>query len=290
MALAYGYNNFYPYVVGDTSSVVPQYEPYILGQGNIKQYTCTPHRSSPGIGGTDLNAVYGQGLPVTRVEGQGNGGNAIEITAASEEAILNSFTGYIDDITYKGNKTPIGVRVVDPFALQDVDYELRMPSTNPANVFPAGATWELTISRDGVVETTIQSERTLDRPFDQIIPEYGIALKLGNPLPVNSNLNNNEDVYGYLTSSIEFADDDQQWLTFIAMDQMEVMKAHQIGCVPVSLSCLSQSMPLGEFMMISIIQQLLHIRMLLSHHQRLSSTMLMANSVIFLEGSGLHIA
>ena len=58
------------------------------------------------------------------------------------------------------------------------------------------------------METTIQSERTLDRPFDQIIPEYGIALKLGNPLPVNTNRNNNEDVYGYLTSSIEFADDD----------------------------------------------------------------------------------
>ena len=42
---------------------------------------------------------------------------------------------------------------VDPFALQDVDFELRiLPSTNPANVFPAGATWELTVSRDGVVE------------------------------------------------------------------------------------------------------------------------------------------
>ncbi|MEC8627168.1 MAG: hypothetical protein VXY37_02060 [Bacteroidota bacterium] len=216
MALAYGYNNFYPYVVDDTSSVVPQYEPYILGQGNIKQYTCTPHRSNPGLGGTELNAVYGQGLPVTRVEGQGNGGNPIEITAESEEEILSSFASYVDDITYKGNKTPIGVRVVDPFALQDVDFELRiLPSTNPANVFPSGATWELTVRRDGVVETTIQSERTLDRPFDQIIPEYGIALKLGNPLPVNTNRNNNEDVYGYLTSSIEFADDDQQWLTFI---------------------------------------------------------------------------
>ena len=104
------------------------------------------------------------------MEGQGNGGNAIEITAASEEEILNSFTSYVDDITYKGNKTPIGVRVVDPFALQDVDFELRiLPSENPANVFPVGATWELTVSRDGVVESTIQSERTFDRPFDQII-------------------------------------------------------------------------------------------------------------------------
>ena len=63
MALAYGYNNFYPYVLGDTSSVVPQYEPYILGQRNIKQYTCTPHRSNPwNVGGTELNAIYGQGL------------------------------------------------------------------------------------------------------------------------------------------------------------------------------------------------------------------------------------
>ena len=58
-----------------------------------------------------------------------------------------------------------------------------------------------------MVETTIQSEYTRST-FDQIISEYGIALKLGNPLPVNTNRNNNEDVYGYLTSSIEFADDD----------------------------------------------------------------------------------
>ena len=48
--------------------------------------------------GYRANAVYGQGLR-SRVEGQGNGGNAVEITEASEEEILNSFTSYVDDIT-----------------------------------------------------------------------------------------------------------------------------------------------------------------------------------------------
>ena len=124
------------HVVGDTSSVVPQYNT-ILGQGNISS-TCTYAQVQSWCRNFQSLILYMAKDFRLRVEGQENDGNAVEITEASEEEILNSFTSYVDDITYKEQNTD--KVIVDPFALQDVDFEFCILPQQITNVFP-GATW-----------------------------------------------------------------------------------------------------------------------------------------------------
>ena len=90
MSLAYGYNraeeNASPYDVND-----PDYDgrnqPHISGRRNIRPYPAIPHFIEPENGGTILNSAYGDGVQITRLEGQGNGGLALELTKNTLEEI-----------------------------------------------------------------------------------------------------------------------------------------------------------------------------------------------------------
>ena len=43
-------------------------------------YSAIPHIPDPRNSGTIVNSTWGQGVAIQRVEGQGNGGNNIELT------------------------------------------------------------------------------------------------------------------------------------------------------------------------------------------------------------------
>ena len=87
MAMAYGFNraeeNASPYDVND-----PDYDgrnqPYIAGRRNIQVYSGIPHFTEAEAGGTLLNAAFGDGVKVTRIEGLGNGSNYLEFTETTE--------------------------------------------------------------------------------------------------------------------------------------------------------------------------------------------------------------
>ena len=53
------------------------------GRRNIKVYSAIPHFTEPDEGGTTLNAAYGDGVSITRIEGTGNGGNNLDLTEES---------------------------------------------------------------------------------------------------------------------------------------------------------------------------------------------------------------
>ena len=144
MAVSYAYNNYLTYVpdVGPTVSVDTatgnpiftdpssgsyngQKRPFLAGRRNIKVYTGIPHDPSPESYGTAMNSSYGIGPMITRVEGQGNGGNALDLTDQSISDILASPNARVQNITYIGNRGPLGVKVTDPLRVVKGDFTLK---------------------------------------------------------------------------------------------------------------------------------------------------------------------
>ena len=92
VAIAYSYNQFAPFNINNVDS--SQDKPYLEsahGQGGapIPVMTAMPNPANGNMG-TVLNADYGSGVIIQRIEGTGNGGNILELTDESETAALSS--------------------------------------------------------------------------------------------------------------------------------------------------------------------------------------------------------
>jgi len=153
MAVAYAYNNFLTYVpdVAPTVSVSTvdssivftdpssgsyngQKKPFLAGRKNIKVYTGIPHDPTPESYGTTMNSSYGIGPQITRVEGQGNGGLALDLTDQSINDILNSSINRAQKITYIGTRGPLGVKVTDPLRVVKGDFTVKVIASTKVKV------------------------------------------------------------------------------------------------------------------------------------------------------------
>jgi hypothetical protein len=83
LALAYAYNEYEKYTDDPQAqepgvqSINGQKLPYLAGRRNIRSYTAIPHKP---VGTTSPVAKYGDGVEVTRIQGQGNAGNILDFT------------------------------------------------------------------------------------------------------------------------------------------------------------------------------------------------------------------
>lgn len=212
-AISYSYNNFQQFDPTNPTANA-QLTQYLQGRRNYNIYSAIPHNVESEIGGTTLNAEYGQGVIVKRLEGQGNGGKEIELTQETTDKILSS--GFEDVIEYNELKDPIGFKIIDPLKVQDVDFELVIKNDSSTTEINDNSYWELNVTKDGAFIETIRSERSLDRPFEQIVDDYGILINVGRPIAVDTNFVDTSMVYDYISSSISFVDESQRWLGFIA--------------------------------------------------------------------------
>jgi hypothetical protein len=153
IAVAYAYNEYLPYkpdvspAVDQGANFLGQKKPYLEGR-KIKRAAGTPHIPDPEKGGTSAQAAYGFGPKITRLEGQGNGGNILRITKASEDEIVSKF--FVENVTYENSAGPINIRVVDPLNVKEGDFTIRFinhdakrstPTTSAnAMIPPASAT------------------------------------------------------------------------------------------------------------------------------------------------------
>ncbi len=123
-ALAFAYNNYEQY-----NQAAPlaggQITEYLPGRGNFNVYTAIPHLTDSRNNGTVLNSTWGQGTSVQRIEGQGNGGNNLELSPQTILNILNSPTSSIDTLTYLPNFDPIGFQVTDPVGLIESNFQVQ---------------------------------------------------------------------------------------------------------------------------------------------------------------------
>lgn len=223
LVVAYSYNNFRPY--SQEPSVVNglygQKKTYLAGRKNIKTYTAIPHIPIDGI---VLNAQYGDGPQITRIQGQGNGGAELEMLDASINEVMakepvsesNPYGSANYPIVYKPvyvkGKGPIDVKVIDPLSVKSGKYTLSFirPSqftNNDSSQFLSSA-WVL----EDEAGNKYFSDTTINIVNEQLIPELGIAINIsqiaypGDSLSVNN---------GLITSSIKFADSSNIWYSSV---------------------------------------------------------------------------
>jgi hypothetical protein len=207
MAIAYGYNEYIIYSqdpgnqISGEASLYGQTKPYLAGRKNIKVYTAIPHIPSPENGGTVANSSYGDGPMITRIEGQGSGGNILELTSSSVTSILQN--GYQREVTYKNGYGPIDVKVVDPLNVINSDFELKFNVVGNIDT----ASWTLKDLNSGIEYT---SDQTIAIENEQLILDIGLSVSI-NQIAFPGETDSYQN--GMLESSIEFADSTLMWLS-----------------------------------------------------------------------------
>jgi hypothetical protein len=172
MALAYGYNNYKKFDPNDATALDGQKEPFFLGRRNIKVYKATPHINTSENGGTVLNSLYGFGPQITRIEGRGNGGNILELTKETEDAIMSAPDFRKKTLTYENGLGPIKVKIIDPLVIKGKKYVLKVLDTALATVKNTqyNARWVLLDpSSPSGQDTVAKSESNLSQAYEQII-------------------------------------------------------------------------------------------------------------------------
>lgn len=226
VAIAYAYNNFSDFDArGADSTQDMAYLESSKGAGGspIPVVLGVPNPSN-GDMGTVLNAAYGDGVIIKRIEGTGNGRTGLQLSDESEMEALNGVPtagGILHQSvqpTYKVGQGPIKVKVIDPLQVKPYDYELHMTGTvgtdTSAGLIGATASWKLVNLTTG---DTIYNERNLADKYEQILEKYGLSIEIEQAArPVDQpHLNRN----GIISTDIIFSDLSNPWLSGISDEE-----------------------------------------------------------------------
>ncbi len=257
LALAYGFNEYEKYTADPAAqepgvqSLNGQKRTYLSGRNNIKAYTAIPHKP---VGTTAMQSKYGDGVEITRIQGQGNGGNALDLTKETVDLILSKppadslmFVGPTNypiayTATYKKGRGPINVRVVDPLNVKAANYTVRFDSmywrklykiSNNVSIIPGGdtagmfvTTWKLI---DNTTKKVYPSSKSILLENEQVFPELGLSVfikQVFNPGPYDvgkvqdgSVQNSQWEIIspnnGLIESSIAYADSSRRWFSSV---------------------------------------------------------------------------
>jgi hypothetical protein len=223
MAVAYAINDFKynRYDATDPTKLNGQKLPYIQSGkaadgSQVKVFSAIPHKQSVELNGTITNSSYGDGLEITQVEGQGNGGNFLRLKQESVDKIINGET--ITNITYEANSGPIEVKVVDPLNVPKGNFVLKVLEVDSTkNISYTNATWELTFNGqvDGRDTTIVyRSDNSIDLGGEQLLLEVGLSVNMLQIDKIKDGVQD-EILYGnaLLGAEIEFEDETKKWLT-----------------------------------------------------------------------------
>ena len=209
MVIAYGYNNYQQY---DVSLERGQDEAFLASRksaiGEIPVISAIPHIPSPENGGTIAHANYGDGVPLTRLEGKGNGSNDLLLSAESESYILAN--NKMQELTYAPGKGPVKVKVVDPLRIPSADFELRLQATSFDVAEVDSLQWQLENLNTGEIYS---SYKTFGTTSEDVIVDWGLSVSWGQ----YEYMDPTDGVFvkhytDLLSSSVEFADPSKPWL------------------------------------------------------------------------------
>lgn len=219
--IAYGYNNYKDYDPRDEDNPgqTQQYKASSRNVGDSETgnpyYVAIPRP----ILDQELTVSYGEGAPITRLSGEGNNGNFLDVndeTAERIEAYVASGvteTGFGEEITYEEGAGPINVFVANPLGIQDGEYEITFFDEDMSDDdLEAPVRWMLRCLDDCGVPT-IMSERPIDVDNEQIIPEFGFSVQIFDVEEPGEDL---EGGNGAIGGSVTYADPDgPEWLSFL---------------------------------------------------------------------------
>ncbi len=166
--VAYAYNNYADF---NPETGVGQRRPYLQGRSNVKTYTVIPRP----ITDRKLNTEYGDGATITRVDGVGVGGNFVDISDETRQAILDgSFDG---TITYKDGRGPIAVKIYNPLDVVEGEFELTFIDDNLSNnKLDGDVRWQLRRLDDN--SAPLVSDTTIDVLNEQILSSFGFSIAI----------------------------------------------------------------------------------------------------------------
>jgi len=196
---------------------------YLAGR-QIEQFSLTPHKPEPRMGGLNVRGDYGDGPQIIRLEGTGNGGQDLELTDESVDFILEN--NFMENPEYKIGEGPVNIKIVDPLRVPQGNFELILredpipfnPALRRAGVVAENTSWVLVNTLTG---DSVYSDYNLDYRNEQLITEgstgdplkdWGMSVTLeqvvhpGNP---------DDQENGLLSWAVEWDDNSKQWLTAI---------------------------------------------------------------------------
>jgi hypothetical protein len=205
--LAYAHNEYKPFTPGETDP--GQMRPY-LPSSNSRKYSAIPHKPGSSNFGQSLGSQYGDGMNITRIEGQGNGGNIMILAPGEDNKIFTNPLHRIDHPTYLGNRSdltttrgPVNVKVYDPVNVKKTDFELKFEGLGNNDH------WTLEDLSTGEM---ITSDMPWTSPYEQLLPKWGLSISIGTTEEPGSNSASN----GFLGAAKIYSDPSRPWLSGVA--------------------------------------------------------------------------
>lgn len=223
LAISYAYNNYETYDPTDPAALEGQQLPFLASRkaaiGEIKAVEVIPHKSNPEANGTVFTTEYGFRPPITRLDGRGNGMNALDISDLSEQQLLAN--GTWPALSYKANGGPIDVKIIDPLNVVGGYFTCQFKNTasNPID----SSDWVIYryATAGGTLIDSVNSDKTIAVDNEQLIPEWGISVRIQNkPYYAVSTVTSPEyKLYpDPIEATMEVADSNKRWLAFVQDD------------------------------------------------------------------------
>ncbi len=184
--ISYATNEYLPFDPArrDTldNIITGQAVPFLAGRKNVQLYTAIPHAPLAEAYGTQLNAAYGDGPQIKRLDGSGNGGIALSFTPETESQIVEFAEN--EQPVYMGGAGPFKVFVYDPIKVPADDFVLYIKDTisddlDDEDILSDSAYWILERKSDGKI---FQFENTIGEGGEYIIDELGLVIEVEQQL------------------------------------------------------------------------------------------------------------
>lgn len=189
-----------------------------IGEQSLNIYTAIPHDPTPS--GKALNSDYGTGIPVTMVEGMGNGGQVVKLADISINTLLAP-PYYSKERLYQSGFGPIKVKVINPVKVPKANFELMMrdSSSNTRKtdtLSPISTRWFLRNLTTGEVKA---SDTTLSYANEQIFEDWGLSVQMSQSILPGNSESQTDESNGFISSSIVFSNPTDEWLSGIQDEQ-----------------------------------------------------------------------
>ena len=199
--VAYGFNNYETF---EAVFGTGQESPYIESRQNVQTYTVIPRP----IVYEKLNSDYGDGVAITRLDGQGVGANFLDMQPGVHDAILDgSFNG---EIPYRNGRGPIDVQIYNPREVLDGEYLLVMDESNRSDDELVDSVFWKLVKTDGGFTDTIFSDVTIEQLNEQLLPQFGFTVSIGQTDDFSEFGDQDFGVIGY---EEEYANGGTPWLS-----------------------------------------------------------------------------
>ncbi len=212
VAVSYAYNK---YAAFNEITRTGQSKEYLQGR-KTSNVIGIPRRPAAEILGAQLNAVYGDHPAITRLDGKGTNGEFLDLSDETAKALEGANPSAV--LTYKPGYGPISVKVIDPYLVKGGKYTVLVgrDRQNSINVTPATGTTVIpgetywVLKDDANANKTWISAKNLNANNDQVIPDLGVSVRIGQPYTVGD-LNVIDAENGYVGSGISYKDNSLQW-------------------------------------------------------------------------------